>query len=238
MFWGDIAMKLHLALAAFLLTFTPALAADLAPQPAEPAAPVYVAYSWTGFYLGLHAGVVGSNVKATNQLTGASAGLDDTGFIGGAHAGYNYQFDYGFVLGLEGDIDYTSLSKSRSFAGPTFTESDKFKSDWQGSIRARAGYAFDRFLPYVTGGVAFANENFRASGFDTVLGPYGGSSSTTRTGWTVGGGVEYAYDENWLIRAEIRYSDLGKKSFSFTNSAPIKLRFNEVSGTVGVSYKF
>jgi len=56
------------------------------------------------------------------------------------------------VLGLEGDIDYTSLSKSRRFAGPTFTESDKFKSDWQGSIRARAGYAFDRFLPYVTGG--------------------------------------------------------------------------------------
>jgi outer membrane immunogenic protein len=233
-------MKSRLLLAAALLAAgsIPVMAADLAPQPVEPVAPVYVPYSWTGFYIGLHAGVVGSDSKATNLLSGFAAKFDDTGFIGGAHAGYNYQFPQGFVIGLEGDIDYTSLSKTQTFAGPTFSESDRFKSDWQGSIRARAGYAFDRVLPYITGGVAFANQKFTVSGFDTVLGPYGGSNSTTRTGWTLGAGVEYAMTDNILIRLEGRYSDFGKKNYQFAGSAPIKVRFHEWAGTLGVSYKF
>jgi outer membrane immunogenic protein len=232
-------MKIRLAIAAFLLTSTTAFAADLAPQPAEPEAPVYVPYNWTGFYAGLHAGVVGAgDIKATDLVTGASAKFNDTDFIGGAHAGYNYEFPQGFVIGLEGDIDYVNLSKTQNFSGATFTESDKFKTDWQGSIRARAGYAFDRILPYVTGGVAFGDEKFTVSGFDTVTGAFGGSKSTTRTGWTVGGGVEYAMTDNILLRAEVRYSDFGKKTYQFAGTDPFKVRFNEWSATVGVSYKF
>ena len=232
-------MKIHLAIAALLLTSTTAFAADLAPQPAEPEAPVYVPYNWTGFYAGLHAGVVGGgDIKATDLVTGASAKFNDTDFIGGAHAGYNYEFPQGFVIGLEGDIDYVNLSKTQNFSGATFTESDKFKTDWQGSIRARAGYAFDRILPYVTGGVAFGDEKFTVSGFDTVTGAFGGSKSTTRTGWTVGGGVEYAMTDNILLRAEVRYSDFGKKTYQFAGTDPFKVRFNEWSATVGVSYKF
>jgi len=232
-------MKIRLAIAAFLLTSTTAFAADLAPQPAEPEAPVYVPYNWTGFYAGVHLGVVGAgDIKATNQVTGASVKFNDTNFIGGGHLGYNYEFPQGFVIGLEGDFDYTGLSKTQNFAGPTFTESDKFKSDWQASIRARAGYAFDRVMPYVTGGVAFANEKFTVSGFNTVTGSFGGSKSDTRTGWTVGGGVEYAMTDNILLRAEVRYSDFGKKTYQFVGFNPVKVRFNEWSAIVGVSYKF
>jgi outer membrane immunogenic protein len=232
-------MKIRLAIAALLLTSTTAFAADLAPQPAEPEAPVYVPYNWTGFYAGIHLGVVGTgDAKATNLVTGASAKFNNTDFIGGAHAGYNYEFPQGFVIGLEGDIDYVNLSKTGNFSGATFTESDKFKTDWQGSIRARAGYAFDRILPYVTGGVAFGDEKLTVSGVDTVTGAFGGSKSTTRTGWTVGGGVEYAMTDNILLRAEVRYSDFGKKTYQFAGTDPIKVRFSDWSATVGLSYKF
>jgi outer membrane immunogenic protein len=238
-------MKSRIALTVLLLTSTSAFAADLAPQPVEPVAPVYVPYVWTGFYAGGHIGVVGSDSKVDNLFFHTSNSYNDTAFIGGLHAGYNYEFEGGFVLGLEGDVDYTGLSKSRGgnilFAdGSSASFSDKVESDWQGSIRARLGYAFDRFLPYVTGGVAFANNKYELSGVDSVIGAFGGSSRETRTGWTIGGGLEYALTDNWLLRAEVRYSDFGSNTFVFGGPLGIngKVRFHEVAGTVGVSYKF
>ena len=222
-------MKMRLALAALLLTSTSALAADLAPQPVEPAAPVVApVYSWTGFYAGAHVGALFPDAKVTDPSVGYSQKFDDVGFIGGLHAGYNEQFNGGFVIGLEGDIDYTSLSQTKDLVGGT----DKFESDWQGSIRARAGYAFDNILPYVTGGVAFADEKFSSTG---ALGSV--SQSKTVTGWTAGGGVEYAIDPNWIVRGEVRYTDFGKQNFSGLGPTA-KVRFNEVSTTLGVSYKF
>jgi len=238
-------MNSRLVLSALLLTSTSAFAADLAPQPAEPVAPVYVPYVWTGFYAGAHIGVVGGDAKVLNLFLNTTNKYNDTNFIGGLHAGYNYEFDGGFVLGLEGDIDYTGLSKTRggnvAFAnGSTASFSDKFQSEWQGSINARLGYAFDRFLPYVTGGVAFANTKYQINGVDSAFGAFGGSKSETRTGWTVGAGLEYALTDEWLLRAELRYTNFGNNSFAFGGPGAIhgKVRFRELAGTVGVSYKF
>jgi outer membrane immunogenic protein len=222
-------MKMRLALAALLLTSTSAFAADLAPQAAEPIAPIVApVYNWTGFYAGLHAGAVFGDAKVTNPGIGSET-FRNTGFIGGAHAGYNQQFDNNIVIGLEGDIDYSSLSKSKNFD----TGSDKFKSDWQGSIRARAGYAMDQFLPYVTAGVAFGDEQLKS--FDSTVGGF--SSSKTVVGWTAGGGLEYAIDPNWIVRGEVRYTDFGKQNFNFAGDR-IKVRFDEVTTELGVSYKF
>jgi outer membrane immunogenic protein len=222
-------MKMRLALAALLLTSTSAFAADLAPQP-MPIAPVF---SWTGFYAGVHAGAVFSDAKATDTLFGARAKFNNTGFIGGGHVGYNEQFDNNIVIGLEGDIDYSSLSKTTSefFGGTPGTA--KFQSDWQGSVRARAGYALDQFLPYVTGGVAFGDEKFSVE----VPGIGGASQSKTRVGWTAGGGVEYAIDQNWIVRGEVRYTDFGNQNITLLGD-PVKTRFNEVTTELGVSYKF
>lgn len=218
-------MRLKIALAALFLTSTSAFAADLAPQPVEPAVPVVAAYNWTGFYVGVHAGATFGQGKGDVPSVPASAKYNSVGFLGGAHVGYNEEFDGGWVVGLEGDIDYSSFKKSKIVQGV----GTEFKNEWQGSVRARFGYAFDRFLPYVTGGVAFGDQKLSADGL--------GSTSDTRVGWTAGAGLEYAIDQNWIVRGEVRYIDLGHSS-SIVQGARVKTRFDAVNTTLGVSYKF
>lgn len=222
-------MRLRLALAALLVSASPVLAADLGYSTAEPVAPV-LPYSWTGFYVGAHAGAAFGNAKVSS-IDGFRQGYNNAGFIGGLHAGYNYQFENNWVVGLEGDLDYTSLSKTRHGIAAIGPFATSFKSEWQGSIRGRVGYAFDRFLPYLTAGVAFADEKFRVSVPAGIA-----SHSTTRAGWTVGAGLEYAVDDHWSVRGEVRYSDFGKWRLRGTGGG--KVRFNETTALVGVSYKF
>jgi outer membrane immunogenic protein len=218
-------MKMRLALAALLLTSTSAFAADLAPQSVEPAAPVAVApvYNWTGFYAGLHAGaLIGQGKLDAAKFSGA-------GFIGGVHAGYNAQFDGGFVVGLETDLDYSSFSKNKTVTDGDVVTRAKFKNEWDGSTRARVGYAFDNILPYLTGGVAYGDQKVSVAGV--------GSNSDTRVGWTAGAGVEYAIDQNWIVRGEARYIDLGDKTVSLGGTRH-KVKFDGTNLNLGVSYKF
>jgi outer membrane immunogenic protein len=109
-----------------------------------------------------------------------------------------------FVFGLEGRADGTSLSKSTQPLGSTLSYNVKTESPIQGVLLGRVGYAFDRTLLYVTGGGGYGSIQNRYN----ILGA-GSSFSTTRGFWTVGGGIEYAIDNNWSIRAEYRYSNLG-----------------------------
>ncbi|MGJ4857996.1 outer membrane protein [Labrys sp. La1] len=214
-------MKMRFALAALLLTSTSAFAADLAPQAVEPVAPVVApVYNWTGFYAGVHAGaLIGQGKIGTVKADGA-------GFIGGVHAGYNAQFDGGWVVGLETDIDYSSFKKSKTDAAGL---RGTLKNEWMGSTRARVGYAFDNILPYVTGGVAYGNVKTSIAGI--------GSKTDTRVGWTAGAGVEYAIDPNWIVRGEARYIDLGDKSVTIAGNRT-KVKFDAVDLNLGVSYKF
>ena len=230
-----------------------ALAADLG----SPAPPVYVPpvpiFTWTGVYVG---GQIGYAWGSQDADFGDSFGLfnsisyNSDGVIGGAHAGYNLQLSQ-FVIGLEGDVDGSRLSKTVSgvvnpqggafgFVGTTFNSSGNV----QGSIRGRVGYAWDRVLAYATGGVAFAgvNSNLWTNG---LLGPSYDAASNTRVGWTVGGGLEYAVTNNWSIRAEYRYSDFGQYTVYPVNfvalgdiGAFINRHFTESRVQVGFSYKF
>ncbi|MBN9081596.1 MAG: hypothetical protein BGP04_11360 [Rhizobiales bacterium 62-17] len=198
-----------------------AMAADLprrAPAPAP--APMYVApiFTWTGFYVG-------------GQLGGAWSANNTNGFIGGGHVGYNYQMNNSFVVGLEGDFEGTSLKGSRAFFPGVLV---KNRINWQASIRARAGVAFDRALIYATGGVAFAGLRN-----ELIAPPFSVSASNTRTGWTIGAGVEYALTNNWSARVEYRYADFGRRNdgfgFLFANN---NNRVQEHAVRVGVSYRF
>ncbi|WP_284310838.1 outer membrane protein [Labrys miyagiensis] len=218
-------MKNLLLAAAFFAISSSSFAADLAPQAAEPAAPVVLPFSWTGFYVGLHAGADFGSAKVKVPIVPIHATFSGTGFLGGAHVGYNQQFDGDFVLGVEGDIDYSSLSKTRNIGSRV-----NFKNEWQGSVRARAGYAFGNLLPYVTGGVAFGDVKFVSNGVTAI--------SDTRVGWTVGGGLEYAIDQNWLVRGEVRYVDLGEKGSIVPGAVRVKTSFDSVNATLGVSYRF
>ena len=215
----------------------PARAADLPP-------PLVPVITWTGPTLGGQIGYawgdnIGSAIYATpDGLSGEDAlGNIAQGVIGGAHVGYNTQIEQ-WVIGVEGTLDGTNLvnrpslgvhgSAGSNAAGNTVCGclSGIVQSNIQGAILGRAGFVFDRLLIYGTGGVAFG-------GFSSELGIAAGSNpdeifyadslkhSTTRTGWTAGGGVEYALNNNWSIRAEYRYSDFG-----YLKDAPV----NPVAG--------
>jgi len=99
------------------------------------------------------------------------------------------------------------------------------KLDYFGTVRARLGYAFDRVLPYVTGGLAWGNNKITANGV---------SQSNTSTGWTAGAGVEYALTNNWTARAEYLYMDLGKSGFQAVGDAGLTAS----TARLGVNYKF
>lgn len=133
---------LKFAFLASLAMATPALAADLAPQVTEP-----VAYNWTGLYVGAQAGYLWGN--STYDGAGSedgppfvSASVDPKGGFGGAFAGYNYQFNGNYVVGVEADINFADAKGDGSFPGapPGIFASGDLK--WFGSARLRAGYAF------------------------------------------------------------------------------------------------
>ena len=227
-------MKKLLLSAAAVLVAAPALAADL-PRAAEPVAPAYIAptaFNWTGFYAGLHAGYGFSGRFGSNRgdnISGAS------GFIGGAQVGYNYQIDP-LVIGIEGDISYANTHKKRSYylSNGAFDGTQKGELTWKGSITPRIGYAIDRLMPYIKGGVAFGETKLKTTGF----GVPDGSQSKTLWGWTVGAGVEYAVTDNITTKIEYDYTDLGKKNFVLNNGLAGKVGYRGHEIKAGVNYKF
>jgi outer membrane immunogenic protein len=181
--------KILLSSVALLGLASGAMAADLpsrrAPAPIIAAVPVF---TWTGFYVGVNAGY-GWNTNDSITVGGVRFDLDDEGgFVGGAQAGYNYQIG-SFVVGLEGDIQYADFGGDDrfDFDNDGIADDDFNNSDWFGTVRARAGVAFDRALIYATGGFAFADD---------------------ATGWTVGGGLEYAFTNNLSAKVEGLYVNL------------------------------
>jgi outer membrane immunogenic protein len=221
-----------------------AFAADL-PYRGPP--PVYLPpppiFTWSGLYIGAQVGYAwGSDpIDEVDTVFDHNAFFNDkpNGVIGGAHLGYNLQIGQ-WVAGLEGSVDGTSLHGTRTSAGPLVVTMST-RPDVQGSIRGRVGVAFDRVLIYGTGGAAFSGiTNNYSLGFPFFLSE---SDTKTRTGWTVGGGLEYAVTNNWSIRAEYRYSDFGRSpdfpfsSITFGNvSFTHHLTENQVQA--GFSYKF
>lgn len=183
-----------------------ALAADLAE-------PVDSAYDWSGFFIGAHVGYGGANVSGQYDIDDVNfvgetfvnddAGpfdLDAEGFLGGGQIGYNWQSG-SFVLGIEGDVTYTDWSDSLTNDDD---EQVSVKTDFVGTLRGRAGYAMDNLLLYGTAGVALTDTKFTAD--DDVFNPGdSGSVKFNDLGIVVGGGAEYALNEDWSIKAEALY---------------------------------
>ncbi|HUI21126.1 MAG TPA: outer membrane protein [Methylocella sp.] len=230
-----------------------AFAADLTPPPAP--APIF---SWTGLYVGGQIGYAWDKDPTDASLGAGGILLSDSfsnnpqGVIGGAHIGYNLQINQ-WLIGFEGSVDGTSISQTTfdPFSGLTVST----RADIQGSIRARAGVAFDRVLVYATGGAAFTgiDDNYTDTlGRITGLPGVSEDISKTRAGWTVGGGLEYAVTNNWSVRAEYRYSDFGHYTdypfVTFVTPVPpavfgggslfIQHHLTENQVQVGFSYKF
>jgi outer membrane immunogenic protein len=207
-----------LALVAFA---APAFAADM---PVKAPMSMAVPYNWSGFYLGVNAGV-GLGRSQTSIVTpalgeGASAYVGREGAIGGGQLGYNFQFD-NWVLGLETDIQAAGMRDNR-FCG---NECTAFSSDtvdqklnWFGTTRARVGLATGPVLSYVTGGFAYGGVK------TDVATPFGpnlatGSFNQTRTGYAYGSGVEASLGGNWTGKVEYLYLNLGTQSGAFGTGA-------------------
>jgi outer membrane immunogenic protein len=204
-----------------VLLATSVMAADL-PRKTAPVAPVYrpvPTFTWTGFYAGVNAGY------GFGDFTGASSRSlkNPSGFLGGGQIGYNYQINQ-IVLGLETDLQASDIHAKHSAFGPVGSKS---RLPYFGTVRARAGIAIDRFLPYITGGFAYGSS-------DTTI-PGTGKASATHYGWVIGGGVEYAFTNNITARVEGLYMDLADKRI--INGAG---KIGSETGIVraGLNYKF
>ncbi len=213
-----------------------ASAADLATKyPVKAVAPVVPVFSWTGFYIGGNIGWGWAdnslNVSPVYGVTPTSISVGSgNGFLGGLQAGYNYQFANNVVLGLEADIEWTSIG-TNSVVLSNGTGVANAAVNYFCTIRCRLGYAFDRVLPYITAGAAYANHDFGNV--------WGVSTSQTNWGWTIGGGVEYAFTNNWTAKLEYQYIDLQSNSYTIPatlGSISADTNLNIVK--LGVNYKF
>ncbi len=246
---------------ALALLSTTAFAADLpsrrAPPRYAPPPPIPV-FTWTGFYVGAQAGYEFGRSNAFAFATANGAGLaanaaSKDGVIGGGHVGYLFStqslpvvgsffgqngafgFGTGGVFGIEGDVDGSSGRANYALGG--FSENSR--DQIQGSIRGRLGIAFDRALFYATGGAAFGSlQNTYVNGFNGAF----DSFSRTRVGYTVGGGIEYAFTNNMSVRVEYRYTDYGRYTniLAASSGGGIGVVQRETNNRVqaGFSYKF
>jgi outer membrane immunogenic protein len=183
-----------------LFALTPAFAADM-PMPMKgPPAP-YMApfYNWTGFYVGVNGGwAFGQSRWSGGGASSPNFNID--GPVIGGTLGYNMQMG-AIVAGIEGDFDWSNIrgTSHSAFCGGA-AGGCTTRNNWLGTGRLRIGYAFDRWLPYATGGAAFG---------DIKATSPGGSTTRTNVGWTIGGGVEWGFLANWTAKAEYLYVDLG-----------------------------
>jgi outer membrane immunogenic protein len=186
----------------------PALAADLSPR-TYTKAPAYVAapiYNWTGFYFG---GNIGGAFGGNNGFTGVASGSNSGKFMGGLQGGYNYQFAPNWVFGVEAQYDWTSNSGNTIVfpaPGVGYTYSSNLKG--LGSVTGRLGYTWGPAMLYAKGGYAFSDRSRTVTGVPAI-GVNGNSD-----GYTVGGGLEYMFTQNWSGNIEYQYYNFGKTSFS------------------------
>ena len=150
-------------------------------------------------------------------------------FVGGGHLGFNQQFDGGFVLGGEMDLGMGGTSEGHFTHGGNFPDYPLFPHDPNpnaigeinlcptGSARVRAGFAMDRLLPYVTGGLAYARYEATYSNSTDPNAPRFGKGSFI--GWTVGAGLDYALTDSFIIGTEYRFTDYGKDTLYLENPA-------------------
>ena len=185
-----------------------ALSAQAADMPRANPVPYYKAseapFTWTGFYFGVNGGYGWGRSSWSDPAFGADSGsFNTTGALFGGQLGYNWQTGQ-LVLGIETDADWANIKGSTAGLGGVCVADGgglcQTKQDWFGTTRGRIGYAFGRFMPYVTGGVAYG---------DIIASQTTGDATQTKFGWSAGGGLEYALTRNWSAKAEYLHLDLG-----------------------------
>jgi outer membrane immunogenic protein len=244
--------KRFLLLGAACLVSTGAAAADLTVIEPEP---IYSTplYDWNGFYAGVNGGYGGGVFEHPFQLNGpepegeviielaeplpgqivlatGSADVTAGGFVGGAQIGYNWQFSDDFLIGLEADIQASTIDgrvsltitdESGELGGATLDADLGTKLDWFATIRPRIGWVNDRFVVYATGGLAWGQTTSSITAdISAMMGSEAlidESVTNDRFGWTVGAGIEYALTDTITLKTEYLYTDLGSEEILNVN---------------------
>lgn len=209
-------IRLLIAAAALISTTLAVQSADLKvkkPVYKAPPAPVALVNDWSGFYIGGHVGYGWADTSSTgvsglpfDAALGASAGASPSGWLGGLQFGYNAMMQQ-YLLGLEVDFGYLGIGGSSTVGGAYAN----VNYGWYSVIAGRLGLAMDTALIYVKGGFAMARITNEAGAVAAgVLDPTDfTSTSGTRTGWAIGGGLEYALQRGWSMKGEYLYMDFG-----------------------------
>lgn len=227
---GGVALSVF----ATIFAMTPASAADV-PAPVYKAAPAAVAlHNWTGLYIGANAGYSWTRTGIDYRQTpgqydwfgadagGLSAPFETTpgSFIGGGQIGYNHQLG-AIVFGVEADFAWRKASGTTGHTFAKFGDQMALttKQKWVGALRGRLGWTpANAWLIYVTGGLAYGNASDQLT--QAVVAPpsYTGSrtisSDSSKAGWTLGAGAEYAFNKSWSLGAEYLYMKLGSDTLS------------------------
>jgi outer membrane immunogenic protein len=222
-----------------LLAVQSASAADM-PIKAPMAAPV-VAYNWAGWYVGGNIGygwgvnsdpsAVAVDGNAFGFLFGVgyfdsgrnpTPNVQQKGVIGGAQLGYNWMLSPNWVAGVVTDFQASGMKASGLTNIPAgvliaSTQTNSVQTDWFGTLRGKLGFAQNNVLFYATGGLAYGHV-LTSGQFSNAAGTFVGSSSATKAGWAVGGGIDYGFAPRWSIGAEYLYVNLGRSSYTETSA--------------------
>jgi outer membrane immunogenic protein len=191
---------------------TSAPAADLSRRPPPPM--VVPVYPWDGFYLGAHVG----GATSSESVTGLG-NPDPSGALGGLQAGYNYRILPNWLIGLEGELSWTSASGT---SGPIHSD-----HNWYDTFDARLGYILPGgWLLYGKAGAAWMNADYSVPDV---------SVNQTRSGWNVGVGAEFLVAPRWSVKAEYNFLDFGKDNIPVIG-ATADTQVNQFK--VGVNYHF
>ena len=218
-----------------------ASATDL-PAPVYTKAPVAVhpAYDWSGFYLGLHAGYVWGRSRVFDNGVLTESGAATDGFVGGLLAGYHRQSGP-LVLGLEGDVGWSNaLGHGTVIAPPPPPQlppgPNTYRLMWDSHFVGKAGFTSNRWLLFATAGIAIADFSFQEGvPADT---PASNRIPATYVGFSVGGGVEYAFTDHLLGRLQYVYDDFGGKSFTTADGGTYRVNLTSQTLRGGVAWKF
>lgn len=256
---AHVMKKIILATAVFAAVSAGQALAKVKPKVPPPPPPVY---SWAGFYLGGNVGYSwghqGDNLLNDVGMPVQTNAVNLNGVIGGGQIGYNWQSGQ-TVYGIEADIEGSGQTGNGNPvfthpAGATFcngqvacfpagvaaTLANTDALNWFGTVRGRLGWAMDRWLPYVTGGWAYGEGTISGTTTTTIPSTNSFSASHFYSGWTVGGGLEWAFSDHWTAKAEYLYINFGNGP---TVAASPKLsiaggNLTDSIGRVGLNYKF
>jgi opacity protein-like surface antigen len=217
--WKDAQMNGKLAIAEVaaaatvaMLLCAPANAADLsrAPYTKEPIPLMQPLYNWTGFYVGAHFGGAFSSEDVTAGGV-SSFSTDPSGVLGGVQLGYNYQLSPNYLVGIEGELSWTSASGSATpAAGAVFTSNH----NWYDTLDGKAGWVQGNWLFYAKLGFAWMNADYNLAGFSMAS-----TMNATRVGFNVGAGAEFMIAPQWSAKLEYTFLDFGTDTYNFV--APV-----------------